>query len=84
MKPVIIIENIEDGFIRMKPELFKKYIDEAYQSGFNDGRKSKQNITYPLGNEPYVDPEPYRPSITWDHTCPDWQHPNITCDTIGE
>lgn len=70
MKPIVIIENIENGHIKLTPDMLKKYIGEAYEQGFKDGEHWAKNYTY-------IDTPktPYTPSITWTND------KKITCDS---
>jgi len=52
MKP-IILEKDKDGRIKVTSEDIQKMIDEAYQSGYEDGRKSIQVIIPPYSPEPW-------------------------------
>lgn len=45
MKPIVIILSEKDGKTTINIEEFKKYMEEVYNQGFNDGRSSATTIT---------------------------------------
>lgn len=72
MKP-IILEKDKDGNVRVTVDEIKKMVEDAYESGYEDGRKSAP-ITVP---PPYpYNPTPYTP--TWI----DRDHIVITCEPL--
>lgn len=72
MKP-IVLERDKDGNVRVTVDEIKKMVEDAYESGYEDGRKSV-TITVPV---PYPNtPMPYTP--TWI----DRDHIVITCETL--
>lgn len=47
MKPVVItIQKDDEGYIKLTEEQFKKYIQEAYEAGYND----RQNYYFTVPN----------------------------------
>ena len=72
MKP-IILEKDKDGNVHITVDEIKKMVEDAYESGYEDGRKSVP-ITVPTPY-PYT-PTPYTP--TWI----DRDHIVITCETL--
>lgn len=47
MKPVVItIQKDAEGYIKLTEDQFKKYIQEAYESGYSD----RQNYYYSVPN----------------------------------
>ena len=72
MKP-IILEKDKDGNVRVTADEIKKMVEDAYESGYEDGRKSVP-ITVPA---PYpYNPAPYTPNwIDRDHIV-------IACETL--
>ena len=47
MKPVVItIQKDAEGYIKLTEDQFKKYIQEAYESGYND----RQNYYFTVPN----------------------------------
>lgn len=71
MKPIVIIGGKEKAF---SAEELKKYVEEAYSQGYEDGYKNGKEsscITYRgLTNAPDKDNTPF-----WDST-------KITCQTV--
>lgn len=52
MKPIILKED-KDGNIKIVPEEIQKMIDDAYQAGFEDGRRSVPITIQPTLIEPW-------------------------------
>ncbi len=72
MKP-IVLEKDKDGNVHITVDEIKKIVEDAYESGYEDGRKSV----------PIIVPSPY-PSTPTPYT-PNWidrDHITITCETI--
>lgn len=62
MKPLIVLVDCDkDGYIKLKKDEFEKYIQKAYDGGYEDGKR--ENHTIPN----------YRSNILIDGTpiCPD-------------
>ena len=66
MKPVILFSD-DDGFVKIKQEPLIKLIDDAYNAGYEDGKKSSITIT-PTWTSPWTEPP-----VTYDK----WE---VTCD----
>lgn len=67
MQP-IVLEKDKDGNVRVTVDEIKKMVEDSYESGYEDGRKSVP-ITVPT-------PYPYTPNwIDRDHIV-------ITCETL--
>ena len=66
MKPIVLKED-KDGNIKVIPEDIQKMVDEAYQAGFEDGKRS-----VPITVSPAVEPWWRQP---WNAT----DHVTITC-----
>ena len=76
MKPIVIYPKQlkEDQIVLTKKE-FEKYLKDAYDSGYEDGRKVYWT--------PYYYPTTVTtPSITWtsDKTTPDYDWTKVTCN----
>lgn len=56
MKPIIIVTEEKDGYIRMKKEDLERHIKEAYQSGLEDANAwmnpYRHSITLTDGSTP--------------------------------
>lgn len=76
MKP-IILEKDKDGNLQITVDEIKKMVQDAYESGYEDGSKPVP-ITVPT---PYPYPYPYTPT---PYT-PNWidrDHIVITCESL--
>ena len=75
MKPIVIYPKQlkEDSIILTKKE-FEKYLKEAYEGGYEDGRKVYWSPYYPTTTT--------SPSITWTNDIPskDWDWTKVTCN----
>lgn len=53
MKPVIIYVKSENERLQLSKEEFEQYLNNAYNQGFEDGKRSSTYL-----NIPYIDPKP--------------------------
>ena len=67
MKPIILKED-NDGNIKIVPEEIQKMIDDAYQAGFEDGRRSAPITIQPALIKPW-----------WESPWYSTDHVSITC-----
>jgi len=77
MKPLLIKVD-KDGNLKITIDELQKMIDSAYDSGFEDGKKSAPTITTPTWPQPT-----YVPTTTPDTAKPWWytERPAVTCNT---
>lgn len=50
---MLIIATKENGKIVMTEEEFRKYIQDSYNEGYEEGKRSNSNFTWPLNTTPY-------------------------------
>lgn len=82
MKPRIILVDSKTEKVYITKEELIKMLDDIYQEGFEDGKKSIPTISNPIINPPYTFNT--TPVKTIKHEPNDFPHPwEITCGHIG-
>ena len=89
MKPIVIYPNNNGNKITLTKEEFEKYLKEAYDTGWTDGRASAQSwnwwntpISYPTT---ITNTDPKKPlEITWNTGTTPNLTPQVTCDAHND
>ena len=84
MKPIIIYVDSEKDEIKLSRKQFEKFIQDAYQQGYDSGY-AEGNKRYYLGPYVYTTATNQLPSITYTTgTDPNTYKPSITCTSLND